>query len=67
MRVLLVHPSPLMYSEIYLRFEPLGLEQVAAAVRAAGHDVRVLDLQIVCHDDYFRELTVWAPHAEGSR
>ena len=23
MRVLLVHPSPLMYSEIYLRLEPL--------------------------------------------
>ena len=36
MRVLLVHPSPLMYSEIYLRLEPLGLERVAAAVRAAG-------------------------------
>jgi hypothetical protein len=30
MRVLLVHPSPLMYSEIYLRLEPLGLERVAA-------------------------------------
>jgi hypothetical protein len=27
MRVLLVHPSPLMYSEIYLRLEPLGLER----------------------------------------
>ena len=25
MRVLLVHPSPLMFSEIYLRLEPLGL------------------------------------------
>lgn len=25
MRVLLVHPSPLMYSELYLRLEPLGL------------------------------------------
>jgi len=30
MRVLLVHPSPLMYSELYLRLEPLGLERVAA-------------------------------------
>ena len=44
MRVLLVHPSPLMYSELYLRLEPLGLERVAAAVRAAGHEVRLLDL-----------------------
>src|SRR5439155_237546 len=49
MRVLLVHPSPLMYSEIYLRLEPLGLERVAAAVRAAGHDVRLLDLQVFRH------------------
>ena len=46
MRVLLVHPSPLMYSEIYLRLEPLGLERVAAAVRSARHDIRILDLQI---------------------
>ena len=65
MRVLLVHPSPLMYSEIYLRLEPLGLERVAAAVRAAGHDVRLLDLQIFDHDDYYRELTSWEPEAVG--
>ena len=31
MRVLLVHPAALMYSEIFLRLEPLGLERVAAA------------------------------------
>jgi hopanoid C-3 methylase HpnR len=54
-----------MYSEIYLRLEPLGLERVAAAVRAAGHDVRLLDLQIFRHDDYFRELTGWEPEAVG--
>ena len=35
MRLLLVHPSSLMYSEIFLRLEPLGLERVAAA-RARG-------------------------------
>lgn len=56
MRVLLVHPSALMYSELYLRLEPVGLERVAAAVRAAGHDVRLLDLQIFSHDEYRREL-----------
>jgi len=54
-----------MYSEIYLRLEPLGLERVAAAVRAAGHDVRLLDLQIFGHDDYLRELTRWEPEAVG--
>jgi len=65
MRVLLVHPSPLMYSEIYLRLEPLGLERVAAAVREAGHDVRLLDLQIFSHKDYFREVETFAPQAIG--
>jgi hopanoid C-3 methylase len=65
MRVLLVHPSPLMYSEIYLKLEPLGLERVATAVRAAGHDVRLLDLQIFGHDEYYRELQGFAPDAVG--
>ena len=46
MRVLLVHPSALMYSEIFLRLEPLGLERVAAALLAEGHDVRLIDLQV---------------------
>jgi magnesium-protoporphyrin IX monomethyl ester (oxidative) cyclase len=43
MRLLLVHPSALMYSEIFLKLEPLGLERVAAAARDAGPDVRVAD------------------------
>jgi magnesium-protoporphyrin IX monomethyl ester (oxidative) cyclase len=65
MRVLLVHPSPLMYSEIYLRLEPIGLERVAAAVRAAGHDVRLLDLQIFRHRDYHAEVDRFRPEAVG--
>jgi magnesium-protoporphyrin IX monomethyl ester (oxidative) cyclase len=65
MRVLLVHPSPLMYSELYLRLEPLGLERVAAAIRTAGHEVRLLDLQIFQHADYWRELDTFAPQAIG--
>jgi hopanoid C-3 methylase HpnR len=65
MKVLLVHPSPLMYSEIYLRLEPLGMERVAAAVRAAGHQVRILDLQIFSHRDFFRELESFRPNAIG--
>ncbi len=46
MRVLLVHPSALMYSQIFLRLEPLGLERVAAALLTDGHDVRLIDLQV---------------------
>src|SRR2546421_6800686 len=65
MRVLLVHPGPLMYSEIYLRLEPLGMERVAAAVREAGHEVRILDLQIFTHRDFFRLLQRWRPDAIG--
>ena len=65
MRVLLVHPGPLMYSEIYLRLEPLGLERVAAAVRAAGHEVRLVDLQVFRARDYLAELDDFAPHAVG--
>src|SRR5881628_3200361 len=65
MRVLLVHPSPLMYSEVYLKLEPLGLERVAQALRAAGHDVRLLDLQIFGHRDYVRELDTFRPRAVG--
>ena len=52
-----------MYSEIFLRLEPLGLERVAAAVRSAGHDVRVIDLQIFDHAEYYRELERFAPDA----
>ena len=63
MRVLLVHPSPLMYSEIYLKLEPLGLERVAEAVRQAGHEVRLLDLQVFGHTDYAAELDTFKPHA----
>src|SRR5919198_2960985 len=65
MKALLVHQSPLMYSEIFLGLEPIGLERVAAAVRAAGHEVRLLDLQIFGHADYHRELAEFAPDAVG--
>jgi hopanoid C-3 methylase HpnR len=65
MRVLFVHPSSLMYSEIYLRLEPLGLELVAAAARKAGHEVRLLDLQSFAHRDYLRVLDEWKPDAVG--
>ena len=63
MRVLAVHPSGLMYTRVYLRLEPLGLETIAAAVREAGHSVRIIDLQVESHDDYFRILEDWRPDA----
>lgn len=65
MRVLLVHPSPLMYSEIFLRLEPLGLERVAQAVRMAGHDVRLVDLQTFSHAELYAEFSDFHPQAVG--
>ena len=63
MKLLAVHPSCLMYSKIYLRLEPLGLELVASAARRAGHDVRLIDLQAETHKDYFRWIRSWSPDA----
>jgi hypothetical protein len=64
-RVLLVHPSGLMYSEVYLRLEPLGLELVAAACRKSGYKVRLLDLQASTHKEYFRMIDDWRLEAIG--
>jgi hopanoid C-3 methylase len=63
MRLLCCHPSGLMYTEIYLRLEPLGLELIAGAARAAGHDVQIIDLQVFGHRDYFARLDAWKPAA----
>ena len=54
MKVLCCHPSGLMYTEIFLRLEPLGVELVATAARAAGHEVRIMDLQVFRHQDYLQ-------------
>ena len=65
MKVLFVHPSPLMYSKIYLRLEPLGLELVTESARKAGHQVRLLDLQVFRQRDYYRIIREWKPEAVG--
>jgi len=65
MRVLLVHPSPLLFSEIYLRLEPLGLERVATAIEQAGHEVRLLDLQVFTQDHFRQLLKTWRPDVVG--
>ena len=46
MKVLFVHPGPLLYTNVFLRLEPLGLELVAEAARRARHSVRLVDLQV---------------------
>ncbi|HKS89536.1 MAG TPA: hopanoid C-3 methylase HpnR [Stellaceae bacterium] len=61
MKILGVHPGPLMYTKIFLRLEPLGLELVAAAARSAGHEVRLIDLQVESHHAFFRLLGEWRP------
>ena len=65
MRFLAVHPGPLMYTKIFLRLEPLGLELVAASALKAGHDVRLIDLQVESQGDYLRLLERWRPDAVG--
>jgi hopanoid C-3 methylase len=61
MRVLFVHPGPLLYTKVFLLLEPLGLELVAAAARRAKHDVRLIDLQVENHADYHRLIVEWRP------
>jgi hopanoid C-3 methylase len=60
-RFLGVHPGPLLYTKVFLRLEPLGLELVAQAARRAGHAVRLLDLQVEDHRAYFRTVERWRP------
>jgi len=60
-KILGVHPGPLMYTKVFLRLEPLGLELVAAAARAAGHAVRLIDLQVESHTAFFRLVRRWRP------
>jgi hopanoid C-3 methylase HpnR len=50
-----------MYTKIFLRLEPLGLELVAAAAVAAGHPVRLIDLQVESHRALLRLAASWRP------
>ena len=61
MKALFVHPGPLLYTKVFLRLEPLGLELVAEAARRAGHTVKLIDLQVEDHDDYHRLIAQWRP------
>jgi len=61
MRLLFVHPGPLLYTNVFLRLEPLGLELVAQAARRAGHAAQLIDLQVDEHADYHRMIAEWRP------
>lgn len=61
MKFLAVHPSPLMYTKVFLRLEPLGLESVAETARRQGCQTRLIDLQIDSHQEFTRILDDWQP------
>src|SRR5271154_6169519 len=61
LKVLFVHPGPLLYTNVFLRLEPLGLELVAQAARRASHTVALIDLQAESHADYHRMIAEWQP------
>src|ERR1043166_3349562 len=63
MKLLAVHPSGLMFTRIFLRLEPLGLELIAEAARRDGHEVRILDLQVQTHHDFHHVLKTLEPDA----
>jgi hopanoid C-3 methylase HpnR len=54
-----------MYTKIYLRLEPLGLELVADAARHAGHEVALIDLQVEQPEAYLALAAEWRPDAIG--
>lgn len=54
-----------MYSELYLRLEPLGLERVAASLRRAGHRVRMVDLQVYNAAEMWSVFQEFEPDAVG--
>lgn len=63
MKLLAVHPSALMYTKVFLRLEPLGLELVAGAARDAGNEVKIIDLQVEPVRNYWRLLAAFRPDA----
>jgi hopanoid C-3 methylase HpnR len=63
MKLLAIHPSGLMYTRVFLTLEPLGLELIAGAARAAGHEVRIVDLQVERPRRLWRLTDQWRPDA----
>jgi hopanoid C-3 methylase HpnR len=71
MKVLFVNPGPLPYTKVlpglwrFIRLEPLGLEIIAEAARRAGHEVKLIDLQVESDSDYVRMLLDFEPEFVG--
>jgi radical SAM superfamily enzyme YgiQ (UPF0313 family) len=67
MRVLLVHPARDGTLDRLIRLPPIGIAYVAGALRAAGHDVRILDAAVVPRWDVQLAATLadWRPRAVG--
>ena len=61
MKLLFVHPGPLLYTNVFLRLEPLGLELVAEAARRGKHSVRLIDVQAESQGAYHRMIAEWRP------
>src|SRR5262249_15761633 len=61
MKLLFVHPGPLLYTNVFLRLETLGLELVAEAARRRKHAVRLIDLQAESQAAYHRMIAEWLP------
>lgn len=67
MRVLLLHPARSDTIDRLIRLPPLGLACVAGALRAAGHEVRILDAAVLPRwkTDLDALLSAWRPQAVG--
>lgn len=67
MRVLLVHPARDDTTDRLIRLPPMGIAYVAGALRAAGHEVRVIDAAVLprWEVDLGATLGDWRPHAVG--
>ena len=67
MKVLLVHPARGDTIDRLIRLPPLGLACVAGALRAAGHEVRIVDAAVRprWERDLATLLTDWRPQTVG--
>ena len=67
MRVLLVHPARDDTIDRLIRLPPLGLACVGGALRAAGHEVRIVDAAVLPRREngLAALLTGWRPQVVG--
>ena len=61
MKILAVHPSGLLHTKAFLSLEPIGLELVGQALRKAGHQVQLIDLQVEKPSVFYQTIRTWQP------